>query len=78
MGAVYRARDAKLNREVALKVLLPDVAGDPERLARPTPNGFDYDITPDGQRILLNVVDDRQPQDPITVVVNWPALLNRQ
>ena len=34
MDAVYRARDTKLNRDVALKVLLPDVANDPERLAR--------------------------------------------
>ncbi len=34
MGEVYRARDAKLNREVAIKVLLPSVANDPDRLAR--------------------------------------------
>jgi serine/threonine-protein kinase len=34
MGEVYRARDGKLNRDVAIKVL-PDLAGrDPERLAR--------------------------------------------
>ncbi len=34
MGEVYRARDPKLNRDVAIKVLLPAVADDPDRLAR--------------------------------------------
>ena len=34
MGEVYRARDPKLNRDVAIKVLLPTVANDPDRLAR--------------------------------------------
>ena len=34
MGEVYRARDAKLNRELAIKVLPEAVAQDPERLAR--------------------------------------------
>jgi serine/threonine protein kinase len=34
MGEVYRARDTKLNREVALKVLPDSFASDPERMAR--------------------------------------------
>ena len=34
MGEVYRARDAKLNREVAIKVLPALFASDPERLSR--------------------------------------------
>src|SRR5256712_10593731 len=34
MGQVYRSRDTKLNRDVALKVLPDLFANDPDRLAR--------------------------------------------
>ena len=34
MGEVYRARDSRLTRGVALKVLAPELAGVPDRVAR--------------------------------------------
>jgi len=37
MGEVYRAKDNKLGREVAIKVLAAALADDPDRLARPSP-----------------------------------------
>jgi hypothetical protein len=34
-----------------------------------------YDVTPDGQRFLLNQHVADSADSPITVVVNWPKLL---
>ena len=34
MGEVYRAHDTRLHRDVAIKVLLAEVADDPDRLGR--------------------------------------------
>src|SRR5215472_16756975 len=48
MGAVYKAQDLQLEREVALKVIRPELASDPEILQR-----FKYEL------ILARQVSDR-------------------
>ena len=36
-----------------------------------------YDVSPDGQRFLVNTLVDEDAAAPITLVVNWPALLKK-
>jgi serine/threonine protein kinase len=64
MGEVYRARDTRLDRDVALKVLPERVASNPEALARferprprdrqpvesSTPQVVGVQVSPDGRR----------------------------
>jgi dipeptidyl aminopeptidase/acylaminoacyl peptidase len=37
-----------------------------------------FDVSPDGQRFLLRLTDDRPTTASIVVVTSWPALLPRQ
>jgi hypothetical protein len=34
-----------------------------------------YDTTPDGQRFLVRATPEHGASQPLTVIVNWPALL---
>jgi hypothetical protein len=36
-------------------------------------NGWKYDVSPDGQRFLANVVIGDVKTNPITLVLNWAA-----
>jgi hypothetical protein len=36
-----------------------------------------YGVTADGQRFLINAVVDTEPNAPLTVVVNWTAVLKK-
>jgi Tol biopolymer transport system component len=43
----------------------------------PTGNGYAYDISPDGQRILATVAKNQKSNEPITLVQNWAAGLKK-
>jgi hypothetical protein len=36
-----------------------------------------YEATPDGQRFLVRATPLQQAAEPLTVIVNWPALLRK-
>jgi hypothetical protein len=42
-------------------------------------NGLDspYDVAPDGQRFLVRATPQQQAAQPLTVIVNWTALLKK-
>jgi serine/threonine protein kinase len=80
MGEVYRARDPKLGRDVAIKVLPAHVTGDPDRLSRFTrearllasfnhPNvGAIYEVEDAGgvQGLVLELIDGPTLADRLT------------
>lgn len=38
---------------------------------------YNYDVSPDGQRFLVNTLVDQAPPAPITLVFNWTATLKK-
>jgi len=40
--------------------------------------GWDYDVSPDGKKFLVISQGAEQVAQPLTLVVNWPALLEKQ
>lgn len=41
------------------------------------PARYAYDVSPDGQRFLVNPFREETAAAPITLVVNWPAALKK-
>jgi eukaryotic-like serine/threonine-protein kinase len=62
MGEVYRGRDARLGREVAIKVLPAELSGNGDRL-----NGFEHEAQ---AACALN-------HPNILSILNWTARLNK-
>ena len=71
MGEVYRARDARLGRDVAIKALPDAFAGDPEHLLRLSRGAQLSDVTRDGQRFLLAVPVEDPDAAQIQVILGW-------
>jgi hypothetical protein len=42
-----------------------------------TGHGYQYDVSPDGQRFLAIVYDEQSAPEPLTLVQNWTAGLRK-
>lgn len=81
MGEVYRARDNKLKREVALKVLPTDFARDPERMARFEREaqtlaslnhpGIAQIYGLEGSALVMELVEGEPPKGPMSFDEAW-------
>jgi eukaryotic-like serine/threonine-protein kinase len=40
-------------------------------------NAYPYDVTADGQRFLVNTLVEEASPEPLTLLLNWPALLKK-
>jgi eukaryotic-like serine/threonine-protein kinase len=68
MGEVYRARDTKLQRDVALKILPETMARDAQRMAR-----FEREA-----QVLAALEDENTTSlTPSTREANWPILQSK-
>jgi Tol biopolymer transport system component len=74
----YLARDGTL-MAVAVKKAAAGLEFEAPRrlfpLAATYVSSYAYDASPDGQKFLVLAPFRRRPHEPITVVVNWPALM---
>jgi hypothetical protein len=43
----------------------------------PTGNSYPYDVARDGQRFLVQQLLPESAAPPLTVILNWPALLKK-
>jgi len=80
MGEVYRARDSRLDRTVAIKLLAPHVAADPDFdlfTAPATFSHYSFVVDPAGERFLLPSLSEAQNAS-LTVVLNWTTALTRK
>src|SRR5216684_6642122 len=85
MGEVYRARDTKLKRDVALKVLPPAFANDPDRMARfqreaemlaalNHPNiAHIYGV--EERAIAMELVEGESPKGPLPFEETWNIMM---
>src|SRR5512147_2430118 len=85
MGEVYRARDPKLKRDVAIKVLPDAFARDPERMARfqreaevlasLNHSNIAQIYGVEDRALVMELVDGESPKGPLPFDEAWKILL---